>query len=164
MDILLFSTATVYKYLWIRFPTLSLYLQRLSTCPYTLTGIYHNNSLYLRRLSTCPYTLTLPGGGTATATTFVLGFTNASSPLDGILCYKLTKWQIHCFNGTTSNSPTLDCLWAQPVDPSKGSVLCWARKGGVRRAYWCGQDKHAEQEEERYYVRGKTHCCIFGWV
>jgi hypothetical protein len=143
MDILLFSTATVYKYLWIRFPTLS---------------------LYLRRLSMCPYTLTLPGGGTATATTFVLGFTNASSPLDGILCYKPTKWQIHCFNSTTSNSPTLDCLWAQPVDPSKGSVLCWAQKGGVRRAYWCGQDECAEQEEERYYVRGKTHCCISGWV
>jgi hypothetical protein len=77
MDILLFSTATVYKYLWICFPTLSLYLWRLrsvptrlvtclcythtlsSTHPYTLTGIYHNNSLYLRRLSTCPYMLTL---------------------------------------------------------------------------------------------------------
>jgi hypothetical protein len=76
MDILLFSTATVYKYLWIRFPTLSLYLRRLrsvptrlvtrlhythtlsSMHPYTLTGIYHNNSLYLRRLSTHPYTLT----------------------------------------------------------------------------------------------------------
>jgi hypothetical protein len=58
MDILLFSTATVYKYLWIRFPTLSLYLWRLSMHPYMLTGIYHNNSLYLRRLSTHPYTLT----------------------------------------------------------------------------------------------------------
>jgi hypothetical protein len=77
MDILPFSTSTVYKYLWIHFPTLNLYLQRLrsvptclvthlcythtlsSMCLYTLIGMYHNNSLYLRRLSTCLYTLTV---------------------------------------------------------------------------------------------------------
>jgi hypothetical protein len=52
MDILLFSTATVYKYLWIRFPTLSLYLRRLRSVPTCLvTCLYYTHNLS----SMCPY-------------------------------------------------------------------------------------------------------------